>query len=78
MHPSPHYVQLIVRWERCTWERSHTHSIQRLISQKRLPISPPHPRVTILIMYPSPHYVQLIIRCTWERSHNQSIERLLS
>jgi len=28
MYPFPHYVQLIVRWERCTWERSHN---QRLL-----------------------------------------------
>jgi len=81
MYHSPHYMQLIVRWERCTWERSHTHSIQRLISQRRLPPSPQHSHVTILIMYPSPHYVQLTVRlerCTWERSHNHSIQRVLS
>jgi len=36
MYNSPYYVQLIVTWERCTWERSHTHSIQRLFSQRRL------------------------------------------
>jgi len=64
-----------------TWERSHTLIIQRLISQRTLPPSPPHPHVTILIMYPSPHYVQLIVtweRCSWERSHTHSIQRLLS
>jgi len=32
MYPSPHYVQLIVTWGRCTWERSHNRSIQRLLS----------------------------------------------
>jgi len=32
MYPSPHYVQLVVTTERCMWERSHNHSIQRLLS----------------------------------------------
>jgi len=33
MYPSPHYVQLIVRWDRCTWERSHN---QRLLSYRNI------------------------------------------
>jgi len=32
MYPFPHFVQLIVRWKRCTWETSHNHSIQRFLS----------------------------------------------